>query len=49
MDHLVEMDPLESRGTVVTPVLLVLLDPQVLMVPPALSAPPASKETGERL
>lgn len=49
MDHPVEMDPLESRVTAVTPVLLVLLAPQELMVPPALSAPPASRETGERL
>ncbi|CAB1353253.1 unnamed protein product [Coregonus sp. 'balchen'] len=49
MDPLVEMEPLESRVTVVTPDLLVLLVPQVVMVPPAPSAPLASRETGERL
>lgn len=49
MDLLVEMEPLESRVTVVTQDLLALLVPQVPLELQALSDRPASRETEERL
>jgi len=48
-DLLVEMEPLESRENVVTPVLLAPPEPLVLLVHLALSALSASRETEESL